>query len=275
MPATPTTPITARLDTLVDVLFDAACDRPWGEPPTAVAVRGLDADEGEIMFKALAEPPASALLDLDRDPTWEAVGLLAEGRATPLDGETTDGSGHHRVRTVALVDRTGRVAGRVRKADGATVDTAPSGGLIVDALRRLLDLPTNPPPPDTGEFWSTVWLLAVVERAGSRRLSWRAAAALHPAAAFHRGDPGSLHGRLAVAQSRLLTQADWAWVHDLARGHDLPRFLLTRERAARLDTGSFARMVLSSLPPLEDVLADCDALLAPSTAKRVRAAVST
>lgn len=258
-----------RLDELARLLADMALTGPE-PPPTFVAVRGLAGPDGDVIFSTIDDAhPTLALLDIPADRSWEAVGLIAPGTAHPMPGASLTAPAQ--VQVVSLLDRAGRLAGSVRGAGMEPIDESPRAGIAVDALHRLLDLPTPPPPPDTSEVWSVIWAKALLWESCRRSLRWRSAAALHPAARFCDGGSRQAHHDLPDAVARLVAFADWPWLHDFAsRREPLEAMGLTSARAARLDLGAFARLLLWTLPPLDNLLAQCDDALPPGLARRVR-----
>ncbi len=174
-----------------------------------------------------------------------------------------------RVRVVAAVTRAGSFGTRVRLADGSEREDLRPGdvGLVPDALRRSLGLPTPPPDSSTCRVFAVGWLSALVRaaRAGAR-LDWGRAVRMHPAV-----EALALAGEnVDVATAGLL----------LARAHGWPelrgaviarrwRCAIDADEAARHDEGSFSRRLLSTLPDVDALLADVHRELPPSVSKRV------
>ncbi|HKE77054.1 MAG TPA: hypothetical protein VKB57_25760, partial [Acidimicrobiales bacterium] len=130
--------------------------------------------------------PLELLLRLEAPPHWRAVGVSCQGWAHPLDarGRTRRGPGSPPVTVTLLVESTGETAGVLRQGDEVTPLPDRPEGVIADACRRVLGLPTAPPPPSTAELWTLYWLDRIVEeatRTDAQLRTWSSVAALHPA----------------------------------------------------------------------------------------------
>lgn len=233
------------------------------------------------------EHPLDALMGFVAPPSWLAVGVHCRGRAHPLAPDaltddhddctaTASGFGISEATPVVittLVDRSGRGAGLMRHGSTATrFDDAPEG-IVGDACRRALGLPTPAPPRSTAELWLRMWLDRVVETVAfadepDRWHTWDAITALHPAA------PGSLLGLPvrqspdgsrapvvgspsladpeALGQATLMLAEARSW--ELLRREpelvDIGGPPLSRELADWMDDGMFARVLLSELASL-------------------------
>ncbi len=120
--------------------FDALIDeRGWGQGPLLLRVEGtLDPDAGaELGIKQLDVHPAQALLGFSAPLAWTAIGVSAEGWATPctdthygyrLDVPTGSEESPKRVPSLVLLDRDGNVASRLRGEDGRVITEAPEEG---------------------------------------------------------------------------------------------------------------------------------------------------
>ena len=121
--------------------------------------------------------------------------------------------------------------------------------IVPRGRRRVLGLPTDPPPCDPSTYWSIEWLSALVQ-AEQPVETLADAIELHPVTQLLRrgtsiGEPDVVD--VLTAFHRVLT---WGRMRELA---SLGRFTvpeLDPEDAAWLDDGSFARFVLNRCPPL-------------------------
>lgn len=206
--------------------------------------------------------PLEALLGYVAPPEWWAIGVCAPGRAHSADG-TDD------VTATLLVDRTGATASILQRGDDREVLPGRPDGVLADACRRALGLPTAPPPWSSLMLWTQAWLDRIVEADGARppglpSLSWAAVARLHPASTGP-GDP------VALALDAAALAEAWPWarlraesgVADLAGARPSPAL------AQWMDDGMWARWLLAGLPGGTDLLAAVQDLLTAPMAEAV------
>lgn len=195
---------------------------------------------------------AAGLFGMRAAPSWSAVAEVVVGRARHLE----DGALLGAATGVIVVDRHARVASQLhveghdlRGADGRDVaDPGMPVGLVVDALHRMLGLPSPgaPPPPAMAALavWGQALLLHTFEHGAP---DWRAAVALHP------GDPGAAH----VASSTETVVAatidcggdlDWERMHRRAVHHGAGPPDLRPDEVAWMDATLYARWVIGSMP---------------------------
>jgi hypothetical protein len=278
---------------------------PPGPHPTVLRVTERPLQVGRLLLDDGGHP-LDVLLGFTAPPTWAAIGLRCQGHAYDLVDERSPdepppaGDLHapdQRVAPVAvvvtvLVDRTGQGAGALRRGDVVTRLDGPPEGVVGDACRRALGLPTRPPPPSTTDLWLRVWLDRIVETIvfaddADELTSWPAVAALHPAAPGQhtslRANPRSTREPAITANPYLLADATlqlaaiWPWsrlrrdpeVADTAQP-PLPRHL-----AEWMDDGMFARWVLSDLVALDTLASTVDDLLPPATSAAIAETVTT
>jgi hypothetical protein len=271
-------PTPDQLGALADVLDTGPPPAPGDGPATLVRLRTTGArhdrdkphDRLELGALELGDAhPADALVGLDAPPDWLAVGVVGHGRLRALDdvGVATVGAtprgvlGHGR--HVLLVARGGAWATRLTRDDGslphAEEGRGPVGGpvgLLADACRRALRLPTPPPPADTSPLWAALWLDAVVAAAaGSDALTWAEVAAHHPAARLLRDTAGGADGDRVAAEllalgRRLAQERDWRRLRSACAAGNWPVPGLDPVDAGWFDLGAFARRVLGELPGL-------------------------
>lgn len=266
--ALPTPP---QLGALAEVLDTGPT--PGEGPATLVRLRNAPAhhhrnephDRLELGVLELGDAhPADALVGLDAPPDWLAVGVVGHGRLRVLDdaGPVTAaapqvlGHGRH----VLLVARGGAWATRLTRDDGslphAEEGRGPVGGpvgLLADACRRALGLPTPPPPTDTGPLWAALWLDAVVAAAGGAIVpTWPDVAAHHPAARLllDTADGDRVAAELLGLGRRLAQERSWRRLRDACAAGTWPVPGLDPGEAGWFDLGAFARRVLGELPGL-------------------------
>lgn len=197
--------------------------------------------------------PFEALAGFTAPDGWWAFGVRVSGWAHHVDGPSA-----RRVRstTTFLVDRSGREASVLRRSTRREVLSGPAVGTIPDLCRRVLGLPTAPPPPSTAALWVGVWLERILTtwaqplRRRDLTSGWGQVAALHPAV------PSPTAASLdSLSPERLV---DLARAHASAIGWEaarladppvpLPDGCLPAHVRAWMDDGFFARWALGSVP---------------------------
>jgi hypothetical protein len=131
------------------------------------------------------------------------------------------------------------------------------------------------------ELWALVWLDRILADAsgttGADRPKWPAVAARHPALALlHRENPTLIDAAVShlVRLGSLLAEIhDWSALRLACAAGDWPVDDVPAEVADWLDDGSFSRWVLGGYAPVGELAATVRQALAPSTAKRVAAAL--
>jgi hypothetical protein len=238
-------------------------------------------EPGELAIRPLdGAHPLDVLLGFVAPAEWAALGVAAPGTGHALDGDQPP----ERVHVTMLIARSSASAGVLRRGDRVTPLGDPPQGLVADACRRALGLPTAPPPATTAGLWVRWWLDALVQAAAERgpgepALGWLDAVALHPATFVP--EPGEpLPEPAAVAAATLGMAEAWGWgrlrgrpqAGDLSPG-SAPGGL-TREVASWMDDGMYARWLLAGLPPPDDLLDACWGLLPEAVAAQVAATVA-
>lgn len=271
--------------------------RPEGSPLVVEVVRlvdetlaGDDPEAGHVAFHATVEGgqvtlglrpvaagvhPFAALAGLVAPDPWQVFGLRVQGTAHRLD----DGLRRRTTSTFA-VDRHGGEAAVVRDGDRGIEPGPGAVGTIPDLCRRVLGLPTPPPPARPRLLFALAWLDRVLEAwsdpARRRRLmsSFGAVAALHPALA-----PGAEvpTGAVALADRALRHAAEWPWSRLRAQPEVLvpPGGGLPARVTAWLDDGAYARWLLGAYPDPGRLAADVTALLGPAVGAEVQLALTS
>lgn len=211
--------------------------------------------------------PFEVLAGFTAPEAWAVFGIRARGRAHHLDDP---GTGPTPTAMTFLVDRAGDEASLLRLPDEVSEPPGPARGTIPDLCRRVLDLPTAPPPASTALLWTCVWLDRVLEVWGQphRRRdlmsSWGQIAVLHPAIhapsaadALAFADPASL---VTVARSHAAA-ATWDQLRRSPLPLALPDGPLDRHVAVWMDDGFFARWAIGAFPPAITMMTDLRDLL--------------
>lgn len=266
--------------------FNALVDeRGWGQAPLLLRVeRGLDPDAGaELAVEELDGHPAHALLGFSAPIAWSAIGVSAEGWATPCASgdhgyraDTLDDARRERVRSLVLLDRDGLVAGRLRRPDGRVVSEAPEEGMIVDCLRRALGRRTSPPVESTTTLFAVLWLedvLAASRRTHRPLTDWSQVVALHPAVPVLAGAGAVVGSGELVEAARALGRAcDWTMVRQqLITGWR--RGEIEARAAVWMDTGMISRWLLDRRPSVDELVDSLGASCPPAMLQRIRRAL--
>lgn len=236
------------------------------EPPALLRLDGADVacavDGIDLHVKPLEGHPAQVLACCTAPPEWFGIGVLSGGWAH------APGEPKARVRMTSLVCRDGTELAGIRLEGKELQILEERGvGLVQDTLRRVLELPTDPPDVSIAEWLAVCWLEIILKQTkrGKRaaKLTWRAAAALHPAIDVIGARPDELPavGPRAAAAMR------WERFRRLqaAEGDAL---------AAWMDEGMFARSTVHAHPPLSDLVMRAGPRLTPDARAKVEATLS-
>jgi len=244
------------------------------DPGVLLALLPGPNDDDEIAVRELPHDPrcgGAGLFGLMAPPGSPLVATSFRGRAAPMDplstrptrpAESADSPGsadspdreHQRVDVV--VTRAGQVLSRIHLGDGSTIDPeGPAGGVVIDALHRVLGLPCPGDPPPLTDLLATLWLQELLALASVHpALTWGDAVSLHP-------DPGTV-GRvlpsaeaLASATLDFLGDVTWERLRLAAAGGRTMVPELSPHEAAWMDDTLFARWLVESFPPPEVALA--------------------
>lgn len=207
---------------------------------------------------------AAGLFTMRAEPGWTAVAATFSGRARHPDSGRVAGHADGAV----VVDRLGGVASMLR-VDNLPVtpmpEGGPVGGLTVDALHRMLGLPSPGEPPHPALLSLALWCELLLQHgAQGDTTTWADAVALHPGRPGRSG-PGGPGGRdsqgdgaahrsvdasietVAEATMRAEDDLSWARMHRRAcAGHGAPD--LSIEEVRWMDPTLYARWLLGSFP---------------------------
>jgi hypothetical protein len=229
--------------------------------------------------------PLDLLLGFVAPAHWWALGVSSRGLQHPVagGGRVVRSAESPGVRITVLIDRSGRGAGLLRRADGLTALPGPPEGAVADACRRALGLATAPPPPTTVGLWTRCWLDRLVDAvagsggaggAGPGPHTWRDVTRLHPASSVVTArwsglglgpDPDTL----ADATRALADAWPWARLRADPAVVDVPGPVPDARVAVWMDDGMWARWVLGAFPALDDLVDAACSLLAPNLARAV------
>lgn len=277
------------LDAFAELFDGVAADTDPARLPLLLKVEGAPAttEAAVVGTRPLdGEHPGPILLGFQAPPEWSVLGVASIGWSLPpersdeadLDRHTFTGRrpsedpDRVRVRSVVLVDRSGRIGGCITADDGETVRGGPSTGALVDVLLRAMGCSTPPPAIGTLELFALQWLSEVVGAAdaGGGPLTWRKAEALHPALRLLTA-AGERRGETLEAAGRALANVcGWAELRWQVIERGWTGAGCSPAEALWFDEGSFARWAVGSYPALDVLVRRCDDALVPSAARRAR-----
>lgn len=229
------------------------------------------------------EHPLDALVGIVAPPEWDALGVVSVGTVRQAADATLVGT---RVRTVQLVERGGAWMVAFAPAvaeEPVAAESGPGGpgapdGLVDDAIRRALGLPTPEPRVDTLLLFTLQWLDRLVDEATALTIAERAgcgeawARSRHPAVEALGTGPVD-HCRLVAEGRRLATWRDWPQLRRMCAAGAWNHPEIGPAAAAWLDDGAFSRWSMACWPAVGSLLGVLDALLPARTASVVRRSV--
>jgi hypothetical protein len=190
----------------------------------------------------------------------------------PHDDRDDEGHGPDR-RLDVLVAHDGRVLSQVHDPDGTVTALAgPAAGVVVDALHRVLGLPSPGAPPPLETLVGALWIGDLLARVGpdpGDGPTWADAVRLHPCSV---GPSVVLPSPEALAASTRTLVAEVSWER-LRRAAASGRGAvpdLSPDEADWMDDTFFARWVLESFPPPGVSVALLEAVGAAGAAAGVR-----
>jgi hypothetical protein len=274
-----------RLDGIARALFDAARAEP-GPPdlvgvvelPTLGVAPGAGRRPDHLVVAALADPdPVVQLLGFTAPPEWWAVGVVTGAQARTLDGSTSATGATF----VHLVDRRGTSISLVTGPGPEPLVAGPGPdlveGRVADACRRMLGLPTAPPPDDMTTHVVDLWLARVTRAAlDEPGLDWPAVVARNPAHELT-GPCAGVPTPAAMARYTIDfgEQLDWErYRHRCVEAGGTPFGELDADVARWMDAGMFARWLLGESMPWPAQMDLLEGLLSPGACDRFWAALS-
>lgn len=262
--ARPRGPAEERLQALARLVDETTADEP-GHLAVHAATDGDGLVLGVLPLDAEVHP-FSQLAGTTAPGAWEVFGLRVRGSARGLDGGRSGGA----TATTFVVDRTGAEWSVLRRGDEVLDLRGPAEGTLADLCRRVLGLPTAPPPGSTALLFVLSWLDRAVAASGDAALqhlstSWPGLAELHPAVAPGT-DAAPLADPEALATAARAHTSAWSWSRlraepgaaPLPPGNDLPLAV-----TAWMDDGFYARWAFGAFPPAAQLVHELAGLLAP------------
>lgn len=244
----------AQLRALAEVVDELAAAEPGHLLVYAAEEPGGDLTLGTKPFDTSIHP-FHLLAGFTAPPEWSVFGIRAHGTAHHLGQPEAAGP----ISTTYLVDRGGREASRLRCADGPIDLRGPAEGTLPDLCRRVLGLPTPPPPAPTPRLlWITLWLDRIM------------AAWADPA---HRHRISSTWTDVVALRPPTAGVGTWAELRADPTAVTLPEAQLPAEVAAWMDDGCYARWVLGTLPAPDELVVDVLSVLDEAVSTRLRAAL--
>ncbi len=253
-------PRTGPLDAASLAALLAAVLGPRSDGDDGQLVIGIEPGDDHVDLHVAPLPDddragAAGLFGMRADASWCAAAAAFGGRARHMESLEVVGS----AAAVVVVDRSAAVAS-VLHVDGEPVTGStgdgpgPVVGLTVDALHRMLGLPSPGQAPSAPlmalAVWSQLLILHTIEFGST---SWAEAVGLHP------GRPGGRRGACpvdasveTVVEATLRTEGDldWARMHRRACAGHGPADLSRRE-VEWMDPTLYGRWVLGGLPDPE------------------------
>lgn len=247
-------------------------DRPelWLWEDTARAtVLAVELPDGDQTL--MADTLAGAVFSVSGPLPWEAVAMVGTGWAT-------DEAGRRRCSITHVLDANGRQAcalGHLPPTSHAPQllvseagDSSAPSGRMTDALRRVVGLDTDPPPPTTDAFMSWAWERAVRNLVAEHcPPSWEAVSECHPAHrwAVKEGLASTTPEELAEAAGAYGARVSWDDLRlESTAGHH-PALAIDPDLAEWCDDGLFARLFMEVAETYPELYTGPTPLLGPLT----------
>jgi len=249
----------AHLATFAAAVDTAAEDRGWNSGPLLVKLEAAPPPHDiQLGMKDIDGHPLDTLLGFTAPPEWLAIGVSCEGWMAPLGAGTrpSQSKGRMRMRSTALVSRNeGRLVSGVRRAgeDFELMEGEEAVGMVPDALRRALGLPTPAPEVPIAQ-WVAIMLFRLIGGDGGahRRVGW-----------------SQLRPKLDTYET-LARDGSWSMLRNLAGKRSDLNLDLAPDVAAWMDDGMFSRWVLGGLPSYDGMLEKARAACTPEAFRQVR-----
>jgi hypothetical protein len=230
-----------------------------------------------IVLTAVADPdPVAGLLGTVAPPEVWAVGLVADARARFLDDGTPVGA----TSFVHLLDRRGSSVTVLRGPGHDPLVTGPGTdlgeGRIADLCRRMLGLPTPPPPTDMTAHVVDLWLARATRAALQEPgLEWAEVVARNPATELAVLTTATPTPAAVARRTRELgEQLDWERYRTRCiEAGGTPFGELDGEVLSWMDAGMFARWMLGETLSWSAHLDLLEGLVSPGAAERLRLTV--
>jgi hypothetical protein len=225
----------------VEILSDLCGLMGWVAPPCCLAIAVVA--DGNVL--PTAPGPAGA--------GTAGAGTAGAGTA----GAGTAGAGT--VRVVCVLHRSGRVSTRIHLDGRPTSLEPPSGGRLLDSMRRAFALPTAAPTTPSTALVGRIWLGVVADacRDGMVALGWEQVRRLHPAVALMASHGMAVTDETVDAALRLAPQVwSWEWLRQQTAEGRWAADLVAPALADWMDEGMFSRWVLDETRGIDELLAE-------------------
>jgi hypothetical protein len=262
-----------RIDSIIPATCPFAWVRWWAQPGWSLPSTALLPEPTHVEIVGDLRP----MMGWVAPPHCLATAVVADGTAFPVDQGAPGGpSGSAPVRVVCLLDRWGRVAGRIHLDGRPPHLEPPSGGRLLDSMHRIFGLPTPPPAAPSSVLVDRIWLGAVADasREGAVALGWEQVLRLHPAVAVLAGHGLEMTDALVGDAVRLAPGAwSWEWLRQQCAESRWGDHLVSPELADWMDEGMFSRWVLDETCAPAELLTGLAPYLSPTALRRLRALV--
>ncbi len=224
--------------------------------------------------------PAEAMAGFTAPTTWSAVGVVSAGHSEEmieLRHPDRARRSPQPVRLTFLLARSGRSATLLTPIGAPHTERRllcePPGGVVADACRLVLGLPTAA-PSEGPEIWLAArWLdrllATAIEQPGAVR-TWNAAVRLHPLVSG--GHPPTPEAVAALTQ-QAASQFDWERLRVLATRGQGAAPGVTPTVASWMDAGCFARHLLTAELPIDLLVTELEAVVPAAVMTAVRQAL--
>lgn len=229
--------------------------QPDGNDHALFGVRELPFDPrciGAGMF-GMRAPAGTALVGL----TFSGLGQPLPGDLGPFDPGSNDAFDEGAVdgdlrRVDVVVTADGATDARIHDDHGFSAPSGTPTGVVIDALHRLIGLPTPGATPPLTELVAGLWMAEILRICISgRRPGWaEVVAALDGAAVGSAPDrfTAATPADVAATMQQLTDEASWQDLHRAAAIGRMAAPDLSAEEAAWMDTAMFARWMTESFP---------------------------
>ncbi len=290
-PLRPTNSSPQPLSRLATQIDDAFHDLSRDEPAQLLrVVANPDQPEAVELGLLPLEPgdhPADIMAGFTAPAGWVAVGVVTTGHSHQLDpadrGErpgrpTQPDAASGPIRLTFLLNRTGEAISLLTPIGSPRsfrrVLDEPPQGVLADACRRVLGLPTAPPAEGPQVWLAARWLDRLLAEAIAEPgavATWEEAVRLHPLVVA-----GTTPSPEALVQliDHAATSFGWEQLRLLATRSDAADPLVLPAVAAWMDSGCFARHVLSAELPIDLMLVELEGLAPESVVRAVKKALA-
>lgn len=233
-------------------------------PDRADAAVGVHLTDDGVELHLQAAPHglhvAELLLCFDAPAEWDALGVVAHGRAYPVHAGR---AAAEPVTVVHLQSRCGATHSRYGPPGGAWQVDDCAEGRVAELCRRSLGLPNPPPLVSPLQWWAAAWLDEVAATAAVELFRHeRDLVELFPG-----GEPFGAERTLRALEEhgRLLDQSfPWPSLRAAVAAGTVDMPGVAPEEAAWLDDGLFSRFAVGGLAPADSLFEELRPRLLPA-----------